>query len=84
MRTNRMSVLIGGMALALALTTVAYFPAAALAMGIYAVMRRITILPIEMDTARLVFVFSAVLVMSVVSAMFCMRVLRRADPVDLF
>jgi hypothetical protein len=37
-----------------------------------------------MDTARLVFVFSAVLVMSVVSAMFCMRVLRRADPVDLF
>jgi putative ABC transport system permease protein len=70
--------------LAFGLTTVAYFPAAALATGIYAFMRRVTILPMEMDTARLIFVFLAVLAMSIVSAMFCMRVLHRADPVDLF
>jgi putative ABC transport system permease protein len=70
--------------LAIAVTTVAYFPAAAIAAVIYAVMRRITTLPIAMDVGRLVFVFGTAAAMSILSAVLCMRILRRADPVDLF
>ena len=66
------------------LIVMSYFPAATLAAVIYSIMRRITILPIEMTTGRLIAVFLIGWAMSILSALLCIRVLRRADPVDLF
>jgi DevC protein len=66
------------------LIVMSYFPAATFATVIYSIMRRITILPIEMTTARLIAVFLIGWGMSILSALLCIRVLRRADPVELF
>ena len=58
--------------------------AVAFAMVIYAVIRNATVLPVAMTELRLVSVLVITLLMSAVSAYFAMRVLRRADPMDLF
>ena len=70
--------------LAMIMSAVGYVPAVAFAMVIYAVIRHATVLPVAMTELRLVSVLAIALLMSAVSAYFAMRVLRRADPMDLF
>jgi len=77
---------IGGIvgALALTIVAIAYVVAWLAAVAIYALVRRMTPLPIDMTGLRAggVLVLSAA--MSVGSALYALRSLRRADPVDLF
>ena len=77
---------IAGIVLSLALTIaiVAYFFAGFAATAIYAIVRQATPMPIEMTGARAGGVLVLVATMSVASALFALRSLRRADPVDLF
>jgi putative ABC transport system permease protein len=77
---------LGGIVVTLATTmaTIAFVPAALLAIGIYWVVHQATQLPIEMTTARLLEVLAVAWGMSAISALLALRVLRRADPVDLF
>src|SRR5262249_28928995 len=70
--------------LAVIMSTIGFIPAAAMAIVIYAVVRRLTILPIEMTSARMVGVLAIAWIISVLSALLALRVMRRADPVDLF
>jgi hypothetical protein len=41
-------------------------------------------LPIEMTSARMLAVLAIAWIISMLSALFALRVMRRADPVDLF
>ena len=77
---------LAGMVVTLAtlMTTISYIPAVLLAIFIYSIVRRTTLLPIEMTTARLVVVLAIAWSMSVLSALFALRILRRADPAELF
>ena len=70
------------MALLIVLTS--FFPALAAAVGVYAVIRDETLLPVEMSVARIAVVFGATLAMAAASALLSMSSLRRADPADLF
>ena len=70
------------MALLIVLTS--FFPALAAAVGVYAVIRDETLLPVEMSGARIAAVFAATLAMAAASALLSMSSLRRADPADLF
>ena len=70
------------MALLIVLTS--FFPALAVAVGVYAVIRDETLLPVEMSGARIAAVFAATLAMAAASALLSMSSLRRADPADLF
>jgi putative ABC transport system permease protein len=70
--------------LALIMSTIGFIPAAAMAIVIYGVVRRLTMLPIEMTSARMLAVLAIAWIISMLSALFALRVMRRADPVDLF
>jgi putative ABC transport system permease protein len=70
--------------LAVIMSTIGFIPASAMATVLYAVVRRLTILPIEMTSARMVGVLAIAWIISVLSALLALRVMRRADPVDLF
>ena len=66
------------------MSVVAFVPAAIFAVVIYAIVRAATMLPIQMTPGRLASVFAITLVMSAGSALLSIRVVGRADPVDLF
>jgi putative ABC transport system permease protein len=77
---------LGGIAVTLAIiiSTISYVPAVALSVVIYWAVRRATLLPIEMTTTRLFVVLAIAWGMSTLSALMALRVLRRADPMELF
>jgi putative ABC transport system permease protein len=64
--------------------TIAYMPAFAAAIVIYGRVRVIARLPVEMTVARVIAVLILSTAISVASALIAVRVLRRADPADLF
>jgi putative ABC transport system permease protein len=70
--------------LALSIAAIAYVLACLVAAALYAIVRQMTPMPIEMTGTRAGGVLVLVAVMSVGSALFALRALRRADPVDLF
>jgi putative ABC transport system permease protein len=70
--------------MALLIVLASFFPALAAAVGVYAVIRDETLLPVEMSWARIAAVFAATLAMAAASALLSMSSLRRADPADLF
>lgn len=70
--------------LAIIMSTISYVPAAAISVALYSIVRGATKLPIEMNSARMVGVLAIVWGMSALSALVALRVLRRADPVELF
>ena len=70
--------------LALMMTMIAFFPAIAAAIVVYKITAIATLLPIFMTVARVAGVFVLTVVMSTASALLSIRVLRRADPVELF
>jgi putative ABC transport system permease protein len=71
-------------AMSLLIVIAGFIPAAAAAMGLYSLIRQQTLLPVMMSDMRLLAVFAAALGMAVVSALLAVRVLRRADPADVF
>ena len=71
-------------AVAIILSTISYIPAVGLALILYEIIRRATLLPIEMTSARMLAVLALAWGMSALSAIVALRVLRRADPVELF
>jgi putative ABC transport system permease protein len=77
---------LGGVVVALAIimSTISYVPAAAIAVVLYSAVRGATKLPIEMTTVRMLAVLAIVWGMSALSALLALRILRRADPVELF
>jgi putative ABC transport system permease protein len=70
--------------LATFMSTISYIPAVVLALGIYWLISQTTPLPIEMTGARLLGVLLVAWGISAISALLSLRILRRADPVDLF
>jgi putative ABC transport system permease protein len=70
--------------LAMIMSGIGYIPAVVSSLVIYAIIRNVTVLPVAMTESRLISVLAITLVMSVASALFALRVLRRADPMDLF
>jgi putative ABC transport system permease protein len=70
--------------LATIMTTISYVPAVLLSTGIYWVVRRATLLPIEMTVLRMLAVLAIAWGISTLSALLALRALRRADPVELF
>jgi putative ABC transport system permease protein len=70
--------------IATAMSTVSYVPAVLISILIYWIIRKTTPLPIEMTWARMFTVLLVAWLMSVISALISLRVLRRADPVELF
>jgi len=77
---------LGGIVVAIAtiLSTVSYIPAFLISIVIYWIIRQATPLPIEMTLARMLTVLAIAWVMSAMSALISLRILRRADPVELF
>jgi putative ABC transport system permease protein len=71
-------------AMSLLIVIAGFIPAAAAALGLYALIRQQTLLPVTMSEMRLLAVLAAALGMAVVSALLSVRVLRRADPADVF
>lgn len=63
---------------------VAFVPAAAAALAIYAQLRSVTLLPVVLTPTRLVAVLVITLLMSAASAFLSLSNLRRADPADVF
>jgi putative ABC transport system permease protein len=70
--------------LAIIMSTISYVLAVALSVVIYWIVWRATRLPIEMTAARMLGVLAVAWAMSALSALVALRVLRRADPVELF
>jgi len=70
--------------MALLIALAGFVPALAAALGVYAVIRDETLLPVEMSATRVAVVFVAALGMAAASALLSMSSLRRADPADLF
>jgi len=71
-------------ALSLIMASAAFAPAVVGSMAIYERVRATARLPIEMTGARVLGVLLLALAMSAASALFAVRILRRADPADLF
>jgi putative ABC transport system permease protein len=63
---------------------VAFVPAFAAALAIYALVRAETLLPLALDAAQLGAVFGITLVMATASAFLSLGFLRRADPAEVF
>jgi putative ABC transport system permease protein len=63
---------------------IAFPPAAAAAMAVYAVIRSETLLPVVLTPAHLAAVLGATLAMSAGSACLSMNSMRRADPAEMF
>ena len=70
--------------LATILSTASFIPAVGLAIINYSIIQEATKLPIEMTSTRLLGVLGIAWGMSALSALLALRVLRRADPVELF
>ena len=70
--------------LALLMTMIAFFPAVVAAIVVYKITAIATLLPIYMTVTRVAAVFLLAIVMSTASALLSVRVVRRADPVELF
>jgi putative ABC transport system permease protein len=70
--------------LAIVMSTVSYVPAVALSILIYWIVRGATRLPIEMSSGRMFAVLAIAWTVSALSALLALRVLRRADPAELF
>ena len=66
------------------MAVLSYIPGFVIALGIYALARQVTNLPIGMTVARAVGVFLSTLLMCSFSGLMAIRFLRKADPVDLF
>ncbi len=71
-------------ALSLIMASAAFAPAVVASIAIYERVRTTARLPIEMTGARVLGVLLLALAMSAASALFAVRILRRADPADLF
>jgi putative ABC transport system permease protein len=69
---------------ALLIMAVAFVPALAAALGIYALVRIETLLPLALGAAQLGAVFAITLVMATASAFLSLGALRRADPAEIF
>lgn len=69
---------------AVLIVSVAFVPALIASYGLYDVARAATRLSIFMTTPRIVVVLAATLAVSIAGGMMTNRVLKRADPVDLF
>lgn len=63
---------------------VAFVPALFVSFGLYAVIRRETLLPVNLSATELSGVFAAAAAMAIASALFSLARLRRADPADIF
>jgi putative ABC transport system permease protein len=63
---------------------VSFVPAYGFALGIYHLSHSVTKLPIEMTLQRAAIVFFVNLALCCISGLMALRILRRADPVDLF
>lgn len=70
--------------LAIMMTTISYVPAVLLATVFYWIIREVTPLPVEMTALRMVAVLAIAWGMSALSVLLALRVLRRAEPVELF
>ncbi len=70
--------------LALLMAAIAFAPAFGAAIAIYKVVHNATKLPISMTEIRIATVSVLTLAMSAASALYSVRALRRADPVELF
>jgi putative ABC transport system permease protein len=81
--TNRQ---LGGIIVTIAtiMSTAGYLPAVLISVLIYWIIQKFTPLPIEMSAARMLAVLATTWGMSVMSAVLALRILRRADPADLF
>jgi putative ABC transport system permease protein len=77
---------LGGIVVTIAtiMSTVSYVPAFLISIVIYWIIRQATPLPIEMTLARMLTVLAIAWVMSAISGLIALRILRRADPVELF
>jgi putative ABC transport system permease protein len=71
-------------AMSLLIVISGYIPALAAALGLYSLIRQETLLPAMMSEMRLLVVLAAALGMAMISALLSVRVLRRADPADVF
>ena len=69
---------------AILIVVASFVPAAAAAMGLYAVIRAQTLLPLAFSPTNVALVLTAVLVMSVGSSLLSLSALRRADPAEIF
>lgn len=67
-----------------AVMAIAFVPAFAAALGLYAVIREETLLPLAMSLEELGGVFAIAMAMSVASALLSLGRLRRADPAEVF
>jgi putative ABC transport system permease protein len=63
---------------------VAFVPALAAALAVYALVRNQTLLPLSLDAAELAAVFAITLAMAAASAFLSLGGLRRADPAEIF
>jgi len=68
----------------LLMTAVAFVPALGGALGVYAVVRQKTLLPLVLTAPQLGAVFAITLVMAAASAVLSLSGLRRADPAEIF
>jgi putative ABC transport system permease protein len=66
------------------LSTLAFIPGVAIALGIYRITNIATMLPMAMDLGRVAFVFVLTTIMSSSSAAIAVRKLQTADPADIF
>jgi putative ABC transport system permease protein len=71
-------------AMSLLIVIAGFIPAVAAALGLYSLIRQQTLLPVMMSEVRVLAVFAAALGMALISALLSVRVLRRADPADVF
>jgi putative ABC transport system permease protein len=69
---------------ALIIVITAFIPAAFAAMGVYALIRSETLLPVTFSISNVSLVLAAVLIMSAISSFLSMSTLRRADPAEIF
>jgi putative ABC transport system permease protein len=69
---------------AVSVMAIAFVPAVAAALGLYAVIRGQTLLPVIMSPTELGAVFAITMAMSVASAFLSLGRLRRADPAEVF
>ena len=70
--------------LAVLMAMIGFVPSLVLATIINAILRRVTLLPLDMTASLILTVLALALIMAAVSALASARVLRRADPVELF
>lgn len=66
------------------MTAVAFVPALVAALGVYALVRNETLLPLALTPAQFGAVFGITLVMAAASAFLSLSALRRADPAEVF